>query len=108
MTSRILTVLYPFLFIGKCIGALLLSTDAVRTKKTVDATSSTGMLLQTLGLKVTALKIDPYMNIDVGTMRQEHGEFACTRGLAKLGSNARFLNDGGSTSIWETTSGTSA
>lgn len=26
------------------------------------------------GLKVTAIKIDPYMNIDAGTMRpQEHG-----------------------------------
>ena len=37
--------------------------------------SSTGLLLKTLGLKVTAIKIDPYMNIDAGTMRPtEHGE----------------------------------
>lgn len=37
--------------------------------------SSTGLLLKTTGLKVTAIKIDPYMNIDAGTMRpQEHGE----------------------------------
>ena len=36
--------------------------------------SSTGLLLKTTGLKVTAIKIDPYMNIDAGTMRpQEHG-----------------------------------
>lgn len=37
--------------------------------------SSTGLLLKTLGLKVTAIKIDPYMNIDAGTMAPtEHGE----------------------------------
>ena len=28
--------------------------------------SSTGLLLKTLGLKVTAIKIDPYLNIDAG------------------------------------------
>lgn len=33
------------------------------------------MLLKTLGLKVTSIKIDPYMNIDAGTMSPlEHGE----------------------------------
>lgn len=37
--------------------------------------SSTGLLLKTAGLKVTSIKIDPYMNIDAGTMRPtEHGE----------------------------------
>ena len=30
--------------------------------------SSTGLLLRTLGLRVTSIKIDPYMNIDAGTM----------------------------------------
>lgn len=36
--------------------------------------SSTGLLLKTTGLKVTAIKIDPYMNIDAGTMAPtEHG-----------------------------------
>ena len=28
--------------------------------------SSTGLLLKTLGLKVTAIKIDPYINVDAG------------------------------------------
>jgi hypothetical protein len=38
--------------------------------------SSTGLLLKTAGLKVTAIKIDPYMNIDAGTMAPtEHGEW---------------------------------
>jgi hypothetical protein len=37
--------------------------------------SSTGLLLKTIGLKVTAIKIDPYMNIDAGLMAPtEHGE----------------------------------
>lgn len=37
--------------------------------------SSTGLLLKTLGLNVTAIKVDPYMNIDAGTMAPtEHGE----------------------------------
>ena len=39
--------------------------------------SSTGLLLKTLGLKVTAIKIDPYINVDAGTMNPiEHGEFS--------------------------------
>lgn len=38
--------------------------------------SSTGLLLKTAGLKVTSVKIDPYMNIDAGTMAPtEHGTY---------------------------------
>ena len=49
--------------------------------------SSTGMLFKTLGLKVTSIKIDPYMNIDAGTMSPlEHGE-------------CFVLNDGGETDL---------
>lgn len=49
--------------------------------------SSTGLLLKTAGLKVTAIKIDPYMNIDAGTMAPtEHGE-------------VYVLNDGGETDL---------
>ena len=37
--------------------------------------SSMGRLLKSRGLKVTAIKIDPYLNIDAGTMNPfEHGE----------------------------------
>ena len=37
--------------------------------------SSTGLLLRQLGFNVTAIKIDPYLNIDAGTMSPfEHGE----------------------------------
>ncbi|PVU87664.1 hypothetical protein BB559_001712 [Furculomyces boomerangus] len=37
--------------------------------------SSTGLLLETLGLTVTSIKIDPYLNIDAGTLSPlDHGE----------------------------------
>jgi len=37
--------------------------------------SSTGVLLQAMGLRVTCIKIDPYLNCDAGTMNPfEHGE----------------------------------
>ncbi|KAK7346226.1 hypothetical protein VNO80_20741 [Phaseolus coccineus] len=37
--------------------------------------SSIGLLLKTCGLRVTAIKIDPYLNTDAGTMSPfEHGE----------------------------------
>lgn len=36
--------------------------------------SSTGVLLKSLGLTVTAIKIDPYLNIDAGTLSPlDHG-----------------------------------
>lgn len=38
-------------------------------------TSSLGTLLKSMGLHVTAIKIDPYLNIDAGTFSPyEHGE----------------------------------
>ncbi|KAJ2156392.1 CTP synthase ura7 [Coemansia sp. RSA 552] len=37
--------------------------------------SSTGLLLKTMGLTVTSIKIDPYLNIDAGTLSPlDHGE----------------------------------
>ncbi|KAH9835297.1 CTP synthase [Rhodofomes roseus] len=59
--------------------------------------SSTGLLLKTTGLKVTAIKIDPYMNIDAGTMRpQEHGEVYVLNDGGEvdldLGNYERYLN----------------
>lgn len=39
------------------------------------ATSSIGKILQAKGYRVTAIKIDPYINVDAGTMNPtEHGE----------------------------------
>ena len=38
-------------------------------------TSSLGTLLKSMGLHVTAIKIDPYLNIDAGTFSPyEHGK----------------------------------
>ena len=39
------------------------------------ATSSIGVIMKARGFKVTALKVDPYINVDAGTMNPtEHGE----------------------------------
>jgi len=59
-------------------------------------TSSIGKLLQSYGYKVTAIKIDPYINIDAGTMRPtEHGEVWVTEDGGEidqdLGNYERFL-----------------
>ncbi len=58
--------------------------------------SSIGKLLQDRGLTVTAIKIDPYVNIDAGTMNPtEHGEvFVLTDGYETdqdMGNYERFL-----------------
>lgn len=43
------------------------------------ACASIGKILQSRGLRVTALKIDPYINVDAGTMNPiEHGEVFVT------------------------------
>lgn len=58
--------------------------------------SSMGRLLQAAGLRVTAIKIDPYLNVDAGTMSPfEHGEvFVLDDGGESdldLGNYERFL-----------------
>lgn len=59
--------------------------------------SSLALLLQARGLTVTAMKIDPYINVDAGTMNPtEHGEvFVLKDGLETdqdMGNYERFLN----------------
>lgn len=61
------------------------------------ATSSIGKILQARGYQVTAIKIDPYINVDAGTMNPiEHGEvFVTTDGMETdqdIGNYERFLN----------------
>jgi len=61
------------------------------------ATSSIAKLLQSRGFSVTAMKIDPYINVDAGTMNPtEHGEVFVTRdGLETdqdIGNYERFLD----------------
>ena len=60
-------------------------------------TASLGRLLTEAGLDVTAIKIDPYLNVDAGTMNPfEHGEvFVLEDGSEvdlDLGNYERFLN----------------
>ena len=62
------------------------------------ATSSIGRILKSRGYRVTALKIDPYINVDAGTMNPvEHGEvFVTTDGMEcdqDIGNYERFLNE---------------
>lgn len=59
--------------------------------------SSIATIMQARGLKVTAMKIDPYINVDAGTMNPtEHGEvFVLKDGLETdqdMGNYERFLN----------------
>jgi CTP synthase len=60
-------------------------------------TSSIGKMLQTRGLRVTAVKIDPYVNVDAGTMNPYmHGEVYVTDDGGEtdldLGWYERFLD----------------
>jgi len=62
------------------------------------AVSSIGRILKSKGFKVTAIKIDPYINVDAGTMNPvEHGEvFVTDDGIEcdqDLGNYERFLDE---------------
>jgi CTP synthase len=59
--------------------------------------ASLGLLLKSRGLKVSILKLDPYLNVDPGTMSPyQHGEVYVTEDGAEtdldLGHYERFLN----------------
>lgn len=59
--------------------------------------SSIGLLLKSRGYSVTAVKIDPYVSVDAGTMRPaEHGEVFVTHDGGEIdqdiGNYERFLN----------------
>ncbi len=60
-------------------------------------TASIGKLFQSRGFKVTAIKIDPYLNVDAGTMNPfEHGEIFVTDDGGEIdldmGHYERFLD----------------
>ncbi|RLG90846.1 MAG: CTP synthetase, partial [Thermoprotei archaeon] len=60
-------------------------------------TASTGLLLKSLGYNVTAIKIDPYVNVDAGTMNPYmHGEVFVTEDGGEtdldIGHYERFLD----------------
>jgi CTP synthase len=62
------------------------------------ATASIGKILKSKGFKVTAVKIDPYINVDAGTMNPiEHGEvFVTDDGVEcdqDVGNYERFLDE---------------
>ncbi|MEK7664371.1 MAG: CTP synthase [Patescibacteria group bacterium] len=62
------------------------------------ATASIGRILKSKGFKVTAIKIDPYINVDAGTMNPlEHGEVFVTEDGVEcdqdIGNYERFLDE---------------
>ena len=62
------------------------------------ATASIGRILKSKGFKVTAVKIDPYINVDAGTMNPiEHGEVFVTEDGDEcdqdIGNYERFLDE---------------
>lgn len=72
------------------------------------ATASIGKILQSKGFKVTAIKIDPYVNVDAGTMNPvEHGEIFVTDDGTEcdqdVGNYERFLDTNLSTDNYITT-----
>ncbi len=59
--------------------------------------ASIGKIIQVRGLKVTAVKIDPYLNYDAGTMNPYiHGEVFVTED----GDSTEFPKRRGSTWFW--------
>ena len=72
------------------------------------AVASIGKILKSKGFKVTAIKIDPYINVDAGTMNPiEHGEvFVTDDGIEcdqDVGNYERFLDEDLSTDNYITT-----
>jgi len=72
------------------------------------ATASIGKILQSKGFKITAVKIDPYINVDAGTMNPiEHGEVFVTDDGTEcdqdVGNYERFLDVNLSTDNYITT-----
>ncbi len=71
-------------------------------------TASIGKILQSKGFKITAVKIDPYINVDAGTMNPvEHGEVFVTKDGVEcdqdLGNYERFLGKDLTTKNYMTT-----
>jgi len=71
-------------------------------------TASIGRILKSKGFRVTAIKIDPYVNVDAGTMNPiEHGEIFVTADGTEcdqdLGNYERFIDENLSTLNYITT-----
>ncbi|MFH1584529.1 MAG: CTP synthase [Patescibacteria group bacterium] len=74
------------------------------------ATASIAKILQGKGFRVTAVKIDPYVNVDAGTLNPlEHGEVFVTDDGTEcdqdIGNYERFLNENLSSVNYMTTGG---
>ncbi|MBN1892854.1 CTP synthase [bacterium] len=82
---------------GKKVKYVFITGGVVSSLGKGIASASLGFLLKRRGLKVTMLKIDPYLNVDPGTMSPyQHGEVFVTDDGAEtdldLGHYERFLD----------------
>jgi CTP synthase len=81
----------------KCTKYIFVTGGVVSSLGKGIAAASAGLLLKSRGLSVTMLKLDPYINVDPGTMSPyQHGEVYVTDDGAEtdldLGHYERFLN----------------
>jgi len=82
---------------AKCTKYIFVTGGVVSSLGKGIAAASAGLLLKSRGLSVTMLKLDPYINVDPGTMSPyQHGEVYVTDDGAEtdldLGHYERFLN----------------
>lgn len=83
--------------VGVCMKYIFITGGVVSSLGKGILTSSLGAVLRARGYRVTAIKIDPYVNVDAGTMRPyEHGEVFVTSDGAEtdldIGHYERFLD----------------
>jgi len=85
-------------FVGKIMAKYIFITGGVISSLGKGITSaSIGKILESRGLKITLMKLDPYINVDPGTMNPyQHGEVYVTEDGAEtdldLGHYERFTN----------------
>jgi len=81
----------------KCTKYIFITGGVVSSLGKGIAAASLGMLLKARGFKVTIIKLDPYINVDPGTLSPyQHGEVFVTDDGAEtdldLGHYERFLD----------------
>src|SRR3990172_5307731 len=82
---------------GDCVKYVVVTGGVLSGLGKGISTSSIGVLLKSRGLRVSPIKIDPYLNVDAGTMNPyQHGEVFVLEDGAEtdldLGNYERFLD----------------
>lgn len=75
--SRFIPVAFPFFLqqVNRVMKYIVVTGGVVSGIGKGITISSIGRILKSLGVRITSIKIDPYLNVDAGTMSPfEHGE----------------------------------